>query len=139
MSASKSKVEEVPVDRDSAETEDANDLDTFLVLQSITKATFDHFRNYTICSVIYIAGREARTDPAWELFSPLVMALAVVLAILNSSFVVYTLWIYLDAERISGIKRRRFGKGSLRIWAIVIYLAVVYVIVGFTVNVRISS
>lgn len=121
--------------KDASEEEAGDeDCEPFLYI----KMVFDHLRNYLICSSLYVVGKLAVTDSNLLVsnIGKFVAVLSVPLAILNSIYVVSFVWTNFSPKRLTG----RGSKGqSPRLVLLSLYLALVYVIVGFTAAVKLGS
>jgi hypothetical protein len=110
----------------------------------VPNAICHHFHNYLICSAVYLAGAAATAHPEWAIVGRLgatigypVMLLGVLLALLNTVAVVQFIWREFRPVKVKGMMASRGH--NFRLLVLFMYLAVVYVIVAVTINVKILT
>lgn len=103
-----------------------------------TKTIFDHIRNYLICASLYVVGKLGVIDGGLLVsnMGKLVTVTVIPLTILNSVYVMSFVWTNFSPKRLTG--RSSKGQG-VRLILLSLYFALVYVIVGFTVTVKLRN
>lgn len=110
-------------------------------LKDFTKTVFDHFRNYFICASVFIAGLTAINHPEWRLVGPigvgvgyLVILLATLLTILNSSSVLKSIWT--TFKPIGRTRNHRDAGYNFRLFILFVYIAIIYILVAISINLK---